>query len=741
MAFEHVTALYALPLAAAPIIIHLLNRRRFKVLEWAAMEFLLASSRRNYRRIRLEQLILLLLRTLLIILLIFMIARPKVRRGPLAGSAEQRRFVLLVLDTSMSMGYRDGSLSSYDRGLGFAKDVVGSLRKGDSWALVAAQGAGRVIVGEPSVDLDAARGAVTREGLRLSDAGGSVAGVLEACQELVERAQKPNKEVYIITDMQRVSWLASSGSAAAEHVARARELSKAAAVAIVDVGAETPTNLAVTELGHGGPLAVAGGEAVLRVRVANSGPALAADVTVDLLVDGFKQQRTASRDIAPGASGEWELRHVFRRRGFHEVAAELQADNLARDDRRFLALAVRESVRVLCVDGEPGADLFSGETDYLRQALRPGGERLDDLRETGAADRLSLFDPEAVTIEGFTPSELPRYDAVVLANVPHLDDEPRKALERYVREGGALLVFLGDRVDPDLYNRSLYREGKGLLPCSLGEVVGEGAERRNAVHISGEMGRHPFTRLFREQKAIKLTSPFFFRYWRLEGVDGRDDVRVVCRFDGGAPAMVEATHGRGRVVVFASSADDEWNDMPSWPAYLALMQETTTQVARDPGARHNLTVGQPLVAHLSPRQFGKALHVVKPGPEQAEPVVVQATAADGIVSVTYRETDRAGVYKVTPKDKAGAEEEPDEPDRAEQLFAVNVPARESDLTRISEQELRKVYGGFDFEYRRGAARRERAAEVTRGGELWRGLAYALLALVLLESVLAQRFGR
>jgi len=486
-------------------------------------------------------------------------------------------------------------------------------------------------------------------------------------------------------------------------------------------------------------------------------------VGLDLLVDGFKQQTAPARDIAPGGTAEWELRHVFRTAGPHEITVELPPDNLTKDDRRFLALDTRESIRVLCVDGEPGTELFTGETDYLRQALRPGTPsfplpsgggrgrapawegapppypppRGEGESEAAMAERVSLFDPEAVTVGGLLPSHLPRYDIVVLANVARLDAEPLAALERTIREGGSLVVFLGSRVDAAFYNQSLYRGGQGLLPCSLGEVVGEGSDRAKAAHIAGDLGDHPFLGLFREQQTIKLTSPLFFRYRRLEGAEGRPDVRVVCRFEGGAPALVEAKVGRGRVVVFASTADDAWTDLPSWPAYLALVQEVFTQVARDPGEQRNVMVGQPLVAHLAPRLFGKPVGLLRPG--EAEPVALAVTAGEGLVTATYGQTDRAGVYKLLPPPSEAATG--DESDARVQVFAANVPPRESDVRRISVEELRAAYPGFEFEYQRGAARRETAATTARGGELWRWLAYVLLGLVLLESVLAQRFGR
>src|SRR6266404_6447891 len=59
---------------SVPIIIHLLNRKRFRIVPWAAMRFLLAAQKKNSRRLRLEQLILLAVRTLLVLLLVLAMA-------------------------------------------------------------------------------------------------------------------------------------------------------------------------------------------------------------------------------------------------------------------------------------------------------------------------------------------------------------------------------------------------------------------------------------------------------------------------------------------------------------------------------------------------------------------------------------------------------------------------------------------------------------------------------------------
>src|SRR5437870_4457082 len=89
---------------ASPILIHLLSRRRFRRVRWAAIEFLLQAHNKNRRRVKMEQIILLALRCLAILLLALMVARPFIRPGiaaTLLGSAPRTERII-VLDDSYS---------------------------------------------------------------------------------------------------------------------------------------------------------------------------------------------------------------------------------------------------------------------------------------------------------------------------------------------------------------------------------------------------------------------------------------------------------------------------------------------------------------------------------------------------------------------------------------------------------------------------------------------------------------
>ena len=101
MSFLSIAFLFALPLAAAPLLLHFFDRRRNTVIHWGAMQFLMEASARKTSARRLKQWLLLLLRCLAIALLILALARPLLPGGYLGG--DPRGETIFVIDNSMSM--------------------------------------------------------------------------------------------------------------------------------------------------------------------------------------------------------------------------------------------------------------------------------------------------------------------------------------------------------------------------------------------------------------------------------------------------------------------------------------------------------------------------------------------------------------------------------------------------------------------------------------------------------------
>src|SRR5690606_2196017 len=95
-----------LALGSIPIVIHLLHKRRYREVPWAAMRFLAAAAKKNARRLRLEQLLLLAVRVLILVLLASAMAQPYVESFGIASRPDAPVHRVLVVDTSLSMQYQ-----------------------------------------------------------------------------------------------------------------------------------------------------------------------------------------------------------------------------------------------------------------------------------------------------------------------------------------------------------------------------------------------------------------------------------------------------------------------------------------------------------------------------------------------------------------------------------------------------------------------------------------------------------
>ena len=125
-----------LVLAGIPLLIHLLHKRRYIEVEFAAMRFLIEATRKRARRTRIEQLILLVLRTLVLALLVLAMARPHFETSEGLLTADRPTHRIVVVDTSFSMQVAEklaelqtGQNSESDAGTGVerARDAVRRL--------------------------------------------------------------------------------------------------------------------------------------------------------------------------------------------------------------------------------------------------------------------------------------------------------------------------------------------------------------------------------------------------------------------------------------------------------------------------------------------------------------------------------------------------------------------------------------------------------------------------------------
>jgi hypothetical protein len=732
-------------LAAVPILIHLLNRRRHRPLPWAGMRFVLAAHRRTRRRAQLENLLLLLLRAAAIVLIALAVARPFTgERSPLSMLTESRRDVVLVLDASASTGYRREVDTVFDRIRTRAREHLVRLdgSRGDRVRLVLGrEGAQLLALRSPEDALEVLPTLADPAPAPL-DLAAVLAEVADLAEEESAGTGESRLEVRLLTDLQRGTFApapAPSAIAGDEEEAgdapapedlaaaldRLAELGVRVHVEDLGAGELEPPNLSVVQVAPEGEVSGPGVPVEVAVLVANRGARPAAGVRVALAVDGVRQP-VRTIEIPPRGTARASFTVTFPRADAISLEASLEGDRLEFDDHRSAIVRVPPPVRVLVVNGAPAAQIDRDETGFLLAVLEP----FDDGPERPLTD-LSPFRTRSVEPHrlGTPDVDLSAFDVVVLANVPGLPRSTAEELERAVAAGLALVITLGDQVDAALYNERLWSaDGTGLLPGRIGQRMAVASRRDSWYRVKSFDQEHPALEFFADERwRPLLTEVPVYEFLSVRPGEG---ARVLASLDdeAGSPLLVERPWARGRVLLWTTSIDPAWTRLPESPATLVpLAHELLRHAARPIEPPREVPLHAPLLAEVS--GYPRGLSVLAPDGSRraldAEPTELGA-GRWALPPVTG--TDMPGTWRI-------------ERDGGPALaFAVQADVSEGDLARVSPEELEALHSAWsvaDATPEEGGAPEDGGAA---RGELWRGLALACLALLVIESLWAAWIG-
>ncbi len=643
--------LYGLLAASLPILIHLLNRRKLKRIRFPAVRFILLSQKRIARSYRLRHWLLLALRTLAVVFLALLLANPifQIGAGLFAGGGPVTLVVLL--DNSLSMRWA-GDGDGFKQAKEAARLLISGLNEGDRAALIPTNFSGKEpfrLKGQKEIllkEIDA---------IEIADGTANFAAALGKAYELLSEPAA-QKEIRLITDMGLTGWDQFSLSSL-------KQVDPSIPLKTLRVARkQLPLNGAIKEVRLGGQSVGANLPLQVEATVTNFGDGEIKELLVQLSIDGQNKEQKLTT-VPPRGESTVSFQTRLAAPGAHFGQVTLKKEGLAGNPAVNFALDAQDKLKILVVDGDPQTALVQSETFFLSRALNPAGEKDS-----------SLFLPTVIIPEGLPAASLDSYQAVVLCNVASIPDVFLDKLRSFVQQGGGLLIFAGDRTQADSYNK-LAHSSPPLLPAEL-------RERKLGAESSGEKIdkidlSHPALQGFSD--AILLESMKSTRVWgyaRTAGAGGA----VLVALANGDPLLMERRVGAGRVMLMATSADRDWNDLPVKTAYLPFVQALSGYLAG--GKRGAFDSGIPVGAvkeiSLPPAYVGKSLRIIKPNRQDAE---VFLSGEKERAAARFEDNDKAGIYRLSLP--AGGEKESGAP----QIYAVNPPFLESRLDEISAREL------------------------------------------------------
>lgn len=764
-------AVAGLCLIAIPVAIHFLNRQRYRVVEWAAMEFLLRAMRRNRRRMKVEQWILLATRCLVVGLIGLALARPwgGCEDSALASAVAGRAGVnVFVIDNSYSAAYQashppvkgvDGQTlppakTHLEQQKQMARVLIDTLsRGGESVAVITAASPATALTVKPGYNLAEAQTIIDR--IEQSYGGTDMPGALRLANRIADDDPKaPVRNLYLFSDGTRGAWAADAQLEALKRLGP--EVADRFRVTHFNMTeGKQQWNRAALEVRPEESLLTTKFESTLLTTVRGYGAG--SDPSLQLFVDDRKlgSERTVKAEPSSAAVPQKLTPDQVKVGGPHLFTAAINADRagdpLPIDDRRYRVVDVAAEVKVLVVEGQVSDQFGKSSGAFLRSALAPQAEDAGVL--TAGPRSKTHVSVVSASESDLKDRPLRDFRAVILCGVERLDEKSADSLAAFVRDGGALLTFAGGRLQTENYNAVLLP--RGLTP---GRIVDK--EDRQGTGTGYVLDFNPkaqaVNRYLSSFKGIENTGLDTARvntFWRLD-VSGNPAVERVLNY---VPAPVDAvaakpagtaaaaakpldvskppavtSHplGLGTVVFVSTTAspslDRDWQELTAHGGtWVQLVHELLAGAVGSHDAWMNVRAGQPLV-------IPSFVEVTQPKltDENKTPIAIDPVAEAGKPTV-YRSGPliRPGVYSLQLKPNVVVP------------VAVNVATDEADVRTVGNDAVRSALGDIPVT----SLGDELPLETIMAGKEnhdWAGpVLLILLGFLAIEGVMAMHFGR
>ncbi|MCC6580815.1 MAG: VWA domain-containing protein [Phycisphaeraceae bacterium] len=705
-----------LPLALAPVLLHLMTLQRLKTVEISTFRFLMDSYAQQRRKLRWLEWLLMALRTGFVALVVMTLARPVIEKMPWLTPASAGRDVAIVLDTGLTMSARTAGVSSLDRAKAAAKAIVERLGPADRVKIIRAGDKATVLVDRFAHDRKAMLDAIDR----LTTCT-TVAHLPAALDEATAESRGGKRIIYVISDLGRRAW-----SSLENRPAQAAD----AQWVLMDVSPTQPVgNLAIVGDAPASSQAVVGLPVVLSATVVSGWRDKSVDAVVSLIVDD-QQAGQFNISLQPGQRQTRTMSFTPTHDGPLRCRFELPADAFPDDDAYLFSLNVQPHLEVLVVSAD-AATKANDDGLYVRAALESplsARGRLD-VAQQQLASALKIV---PITPDQLTPAFLDEAHAVILADVP-MDEAKGRLLRDYLTNGGGVLAMPGRRVGAQHYVSDLLRpRGKDAKAAiDMTNPVGDPDDEHAFTTLTALDLTHPVLRCFDDPRQRYFAAARIYRHFPLKLPESDDASRVLMRYADRAPAMVELRVGAGKLLLTSFPASPAWSNVPLKPEFVPLLLRSVEYLRRMPRAAVASVVppGEPAVVTLTSRWSHAQVDAVTPA-GQTLPLTLHRDGDHFVAAVL--QTDEKGPYIVTIHPRAS-----DAPEEVKLGFAVNLDTQDATLASIDRAKAAELLGQPDLAYLRGEADDPMLTrQLARKREIWRTLIWLMFAVIGLEFLLA-----
>lgn len=690
MIFLNPAVLFGLLAASIPVLIHLLNLKKLKKIDFSTLSFLKELQKNKIRKLKLKQWLLLALRVFIILFVVTAFARPALKGLALGGTTSAAKTTaVFILDNTFSMSAVNANGSYFNQAKQTVTDLLNNLQEGDEAALILIADQGNEVI-KPTLNINDFMKQVKNADISYSS--GTVNHALIRAAEILDESSNFNKEIYLLSDFQQGRLIEEK-----TFPDLSRLLNDKIKLYTFNYSGKDVFNLGIDDLKLNTQIFEKGKPVSFNAVVTNYSSQPADNTVVSLFIAG---ERSAQQSISlsPGESRIITMEAAAKSTGYIDAVAELEDDEIIYDDKRYANFYIPDQI--------PVAIFYDSEDDirFIETAL--------GLTESGT---IKLTVKNLNQISSF---DLSQFDVVIIDGAKNISNIER--LKSFVENGGGLFLMPGEQTDlTDFANLTL----KTGLPPPEG-TAGKLNDPANSLSFDKIEFDHPiFKNIFSDGEKKQIQSPDIYFHYKIS-TRGKG-VNIITLTDG-TSFLSDYKIGKGKTLLLNLSPVLSWSTFPLKNIFAPLLLKSVFYLASKDIPENNYYAGKPVTVNLP----GVALPQVKVVRPDNTGEFVNLERSGSVNFVVYDRTSAAGNYKFYSGDKTAAD------------ISVNADPAESVIKYLSSSDFGKYLDEIHFMGKYiPISKNENPSEVVMrsrfGSELWRLFLFAALITGLVEMAVSR----
>ena len=689
MTFVNPAVLFGLIAASLPILLHILNLRKLKTIEFSSLQFLKEMQKNKIRRLKLKQILLLIIRTLLIVSIVLAFARPTID-GSISGfESFTKSSSVILFDNSFSLDFSDENGNRFNQAKKIANEIIDQMKEGEEVTIIELANMNEFKVYEFTRNTDYLKEQISKSQISYQPA--DLDKGLQLCSKVLENANNITKNIFIVSDAQA-------------NIFEQSEIKKISTkhtniymISVGNIENSNIKNLSIDSIKILSRIFQINKSVELEGKVRNSNGDIDGTI-MKLFFNGnnvaqrtFNIQSEQTKNISIGATAI--------NSGVVSAYIELETDAFMEDNKKYFGFIIPD---------KPEIALFSNDNiniNFIHTAITATGK-------DGFA-KVNYFPSNQVP-----SANLSQFDLIIVANGNYSSSD-YKQIKDYVSNGGSALIFANDYTDQSVFSNAMFELG-------FGNVKVKEYSKQQPTQFTTTDKMHPlFEGVFKIDKDSRsvVESPKIYKV--MPALDGQSLIDI-----GDGTFLAENIIGDGKVLYCAVAPTLEWSTLPVTGIFPTIIIRSVAYLGSHPELSYNFEIGKNSTIQILKKYATSGnFRIIDPSGNE---FLRQAVMLPSGAMLDFSDMNLPGLYTIYNSNNVVVA-----------LVALNLQDSESDFVKFTDKQLlEKLQERFDenprIEMLNSNDNISKRIEYTRAGtELWR--LFVLLALLFaITEMLIQR---